>query len=87
MHEVYVYKYMQKIFFNYIATCDDGAVRLSLDNRQPQSYELIADELARGRVEICSDGGYGTVCSDTSWNYNTSSVVCSQLGFSQYGKQ
>ena len=39
----------------------------------------------RGRVEVCIEGRYGTVC-DNNWNYEDSSVVCSQLGFSRYGK-
>ena len=34
-------------------SCDDGDVRLSIDNEPPESYELIDDELARGRVEVC----------------------------------
>ena len=46
---------------------------------------FIKEELARGRVEVCIGGRYGTVC-DNDWNFVDASVVCSQLGFSYYGK-
>lgn len=33
----------------------------------------------QGRVEICIDGQWGTVC-DSSWTATDASVVCGQIG-------
>lgn len=39
---------------------------------------------ASGRVEICVNNEWGTICSDF-WNNTDASVFCKQLGYSPYG--
>lgn len=58
-------------------------------------YNLFSDECTHGqirlvngttqydgRLEVCNDGVWGTVTSD-SWSFFDSRVVCAQLGFSR----
>ena len=53
--------------------CDDGSVRV----RGSLSQRI-------GRVEVCVNSEWGTICDD-SWDSDDASVVCRQLGYSPYG--
>ena len=53
--------------------CRDGEVRL-----------VRGRNTLQGRVEVCFDGVWGTVCS-RGWSTEDTNVVCRQLGFSGSG--
>ena len=55
--------------------CHTGEIRLQGSTSQ-----------YRGRVEVCANGVWGTVCDD-SWDSTDSSVVCKQLGYSRFGTE
>ena len=67
----------------------DGSVRLqnpdASSESQLPSYDLIKDQVSRGIVEVCVNQSYSTVLLDSFWSDNDATVVCKQLGFSQYG--
>ena len=61
-------------YSNYYHTaCKDGDLRL-----------MDGNTTREGRVEICYDNVYGTVCDD-QWGPLDAAVACRQLGFSDAG--
>lgn len=53
--------------------CTDGDIRV-----------VNGGSALEGRVEVCVDGVWGTVCDDL-WGVEEASVACRQLGFSPAG--
>ena len=53
--------------------CSDGDVRLVNGNNQQE-----------GRVELCINNTYGTICDDF-WDHIDAGIVCNRLGFNQPG--
>ena len=72
-----LYRFIEKLYFDkniFALACITGEVRLV--------NGVTANE---GRVEICINGVWGTVCDDL-WTNNNAKVVCRQLGYSTDGE-
>ena len=67
------------------------AVNVSNNNCVDGDVRLVGGTLSNeGRVEICINRVWGTVCHGTSyWNYwdtTDARVICRQLGYQEHGK-
>ena len=67
------YKVSVIVFYFKTAGCMHGAIRLA------------GSVSSQGRVELCLNNTWGTVC-DNMWGATDAGVVCRQLGFSRYSE-
>ena len=66
--------YITLVLFLFSKACDNGDIRL-----------VGGTNNMEGRVEICNNNAWGTVCDDL-WGAADAAVACRQLGFSESGK-
>ena len=59
----------------FTVTCPSGAIRL-----------IGGSTPTQGRVEVCLNSAWGTVCDD-GWTDVDASVACRQLGYSRFSKE
>ena len=63
------------------AICNLGDIRLV-------GGGLVSDpagDLMSGRVEVCINGTWGSICHDNQWGSLDAQVACRQLGYSATG--
>ena len=64
---------------------DDAGLRCAVPCYDGQVRLTEGTDVREGRVEICSDGNWSTVC-DNLWNEAEAKIVCQQLGYPSDGE-
>ena len=74
-----LYYVMIVVVFIHLSFCTLGCVQGDIRLRGGTNS-------SEGRVELCNNNQWGTVCDD-SWGAPDANVVCGQLGFASTGNQ
>lgn len=78
-----LHKYDEGLFFADYSVregnCTTGDMRLADFTDDP------ARNLRSGQLQVCVNGAWGAVCSDTQFGYAEMAVACSHMGFSATG--
>ena len=70
-----------RVWWTYLHLC----IGRNLDNCNDGDIRLRDGDGNSGRVEVCLDGHWGTVCDD-GWDSNDATTVCRQLGYTDISK-